>query len=60
MIKVDLFGINFDVQNNAAVLVLKSPEDTNGILLWIGIQEAKSIFAGLNKSQLPRPMSHDS
>lgn len=65
MIKVDIFGVNFDLQNNSAVVVLnKTDEDDEArksILLWIGALEAKSILAGLNKDKikLPRPLTHD-
>lgn len=52
-------GITIDPATQSPIVVLRD-EKTNEILpIWIGLLEANAIAVGLEKTKLPRPMTHD-
>ena len=58
-IKMKVAGIILDPSNNVPVLILKDLEDRYTVPIWIGIVEASAIATELEKTEMPRPMTHD-
>lgn len=57
--RVNFAGMIMDQRSNAPLIFLKSIDDDQGILIWIGILEAASIASALQKFTFDRPMTHD-
>lgn len=58
MIQVTVEGIAIDQQNKTLV-ILRDPEETFCLPIWIGPAEAMAIQLELQQVKPPRPMSHD-
>src|SRR5512134_1517230 len=52
-------GITIDPATQSPIVILRDLENKNILPIWIGILEANAIAVGLEKVQLPRPMTHD-
>jgi uncharacterized protein len=58
LIEMKVASLTVDPFTNMPILILKDP-DGNKMPLWIGLTEASSIAAELERIQLDRPMTHD-
>ena len=58
-IEMKVAGIILDPSANVPVLILKDREDRYTVPIWIGIVEASAIATELEKTTMPRPMTHD-
>lgn len=60
MIKeMQIVGITIDPATQSPIVILRDMANQNILPIWIGILEANAIAVGLEKVQLPRPMTHD-
>jgi bifunctional DNase/RNase len=57
--KVTIAGLTMDPASNTPIIILKSEKDDHAIPIWIGLLEATSIAAALQKIEFDRPMTHD-
>ena len=57
--RANIAGMIMDQRSNTPMIFLKSIDDDQGILIWIGILEAASIASALQKFTFDRPMTHD-
>lgn len=57
--KVNIAGLVVDSKTNSPLIILKSIDDDQVILIWIGILEAASIANVLQNVTFDRPMTHD-
>lgn len=57
--EVNIAGMIMDPKSNTPMIFLKSIDDDQGILIWIGILEAASIVNVLQKFTFDRPLTHD-
>jgi bifunctional DNase/RNase len=58
-IEMKVAGIILDPSNNVPVLILKDRDERYTVPIWIGIVEASAIATELEKTEMPRPMTHD-
>ena len=58
-IEMKVAGIILDPSNNVPVLILKDRDERHTVPIWIGIVEASAIATELEKTEMPRPMTHD-
>jgi uncharacterized protein len=58
-IKMTVAGLTVDPGNKSPIVVLKDSDGKYMLPIWIGILEASSIAAQLEKIELSRPMTHD-
>lgn len=61
MVEVKIDDIQTDQNNGAPVVVLEEidGDPKRKMAIWIGESEAAAIKVGLEKTSLPRPMTHD-
>lgn len=59
LLEMKVFGLTIDPFTNAPIVILKDLDEKNALPVWIGILEASSIAAELEKVQFSRPMTHD-
>ena len=57
--EMQVIGITIDPVTQSPIVILRDKENLNTLPIWIGVLEANSIAAGLERLQLPRPMTHD-
>jgi uncharacterized protein len=57
--EVAVAGVTIDPVSKSPVVVLREPESGNVIPIWIGLLEANAIALALERTELPRPMTHD-
>ncbi|MEJ2658820.1 MAG: bifunctional nuclease family protein [Desulfobacterales bacterium] len=57
--KVNIAGMVIDKSSNIPLILLKSMEDEQAILVWVGVLEAASIASALQNITFDRPMTHD-
>jgi bifunctional DNase/RNase len=57
--EMQVVGITIDPSTQAPIVILRDEENRHILPIWIGILEANAIAIGLEKVQLPRPMTHD-
>ncbi len=58
-IEMKVAGIILDPSSNVPVLILKDRDERHTVPIWIGIVEASAIATELEKTEMPRPMTHD-
>ena len=58
-IEMKVAGITIDPLSNTPIVILKDPEGSNALPIWIGILEASAIATELGDVKPPRPMTHD-
>jgi len=58
-VKMKVVGLMVDPNNSGPVVVLRDEAGEHLLPIWIGILEASSIAAAMEKLQLARPMTHD-
>jgi bifunctional DNase/RNase len=56
---MQIVGITIDPATQSPIVILRDLANQNILPIWIGILEANAIAVGLEKVQLPRPMTHD-
>jgi bifunctional DNase/RNase len=56
---MQVVGITIDPATQSPIVILRDLDNKNILPIWIGILEANAIAVGLEKVQLPRPMTHD-
>lgn len=61
MVEVKIDGIRNDKDSNSPVVILEEidGDPKRKMAIWIGGSEAMAIKVGLEKTSLPRPMTHD-
>lgn len=57
--EMQVVGITIDPATQSPIVILRDAESQNILPIWIGILEANAIAVGLEKTKLPRPMTHD-
>jgi hypothetical protein len=57
--EMQVVGITIDPATQSPIVILRDLNNQNILPIWIGILEANAIAVGLEKVQLPRPMTHD-
>ncbi len=56
---MDVQGLMVDPYNQAYIVLLKDPEQTELLPIWVGNAEATAIGRALESAEAPRPMTHD-
>jgi bifunctional DNase/RNase len=56
---VTVYGVSFDVASKQPIVLLKVEDKNRFLPIWIGHPEAAAILMKLQKTELPRPMTHD-
>jgi bifunctional DNase/RNase len=59
MIKVEIYGVSFDLVGQQPVILLKTEEGNKFLPIWVGHPEAAAILMRLQDAEAPRPMTHD-
>lgn len=59
LVRMTVEGLLFDPRSSMYILLLKNPEGTATLPIWIGKPEADSIALALGKVATPRPLTHD-
>jgi bifunctional DNase/RNase len=59
MIHMRIHSLNVDATNNQPVVILRDPESSRLLPIWIGHAEATAILLELQRVHAPRPMTHD-
>lgn len=59
LLEMKVYGLTIDPFTNAPIVILKDLDEKNSLPVWIGVLEASSIAAELEKIQFSRPMTHD-
>jgi len=52
-------GLVLDPASNSPIIILKDPEGSTCLPIWIGVPEASSIATALKNIEVPRPLTHD-
>src|ERR1700712_675463 len=58
-IEVQIRGLMLDPVTNMPIVVLKDVASDLVLPIWVGVFEANAIALELEKSAMPRPMTHD-
>lgn len=58
-VEVQIRGLMMDPVTNTPVVVLKDAGSDAVLPIWIGMYEANAIALELDKTAMPRPMTHD-
>jgi uncharacterized protein len=58
-VEMQIRGLMMDPVTNTPIIVLKDVESDQVLPIWVGIFEANAIALELEKTTLPRPMTHD-
>lgn len=59
MVKMRVVGVIFDHNLSSAMIVLLDPQLERALPIWIGPVEGDAIVKGLQRANMPRPMTHD-
>ncbi|HUY81103.1 MAG TPA: bifunctional nuclease family protein [Acidobacteriaceae bacterium] len=52
-------GLMVDPSTNMPIVLLKDPQSEALLPIWVGLYEANAIALEVEKSQTPRPLTHD-
>ena len=58
-VEVQIRGLMMDPTTNMPILVLKDVASEMVLPIWVGMMEANAIAHELDKTAMPRPMTHD-
>jgi hypothetical protein len=58
-IEMKIRGLMVDPSTNMPIVLLKDPQSDTLLPIWVGLYEANAIAFEVEKSQLPRPLTHD-
>lgn len=59
LVPVRVWGLIFDPNTHHTVVVLLDPIGERILPIWIGAVEGNAIALGIQRTRVPRPMSHD-
>jgi len=58
-VEMRIKGLMIDPVSNMPIIILKTPEGSSVLPIWVGIFEANAIAMQLEEIVSPRPMTHD-
>jgi len=58
-IEMKIRGLMVDPSTNTPIVLLKDPQSEALLPIWVGLYEANAIALEVEKSQTPRPLTHD-
>jgi len=58
-IEMKIRGLMVDPSTNMPIVLLKDPKSEALLPIWVGLYEANAIWLEVQKSQTPRPLTHD-
>ena len=58
-VEMQIRGLMMDPVTNMPILLLKDVGSDRVLPIWVGVFEANAIALELNKTAMPRPMTHD-
>jgi uncharacterized protein len=58
-IEMKIRGLMIDPSTNMPIVLLKDPQSEALLPIWVGLYEANAIYLEVEKSQTPRPLTHD-
>ena len=58
-IEMKIRGLMVDPSTNMPIVLLKDPQSEALLPIWVGLYEANAIALEVEKSQTPRPLTHD-
>lgn len=58
-IEMKIRGLMVDPSTNMPIVLLKDPAGETLLPIWVGLYEANAIALEVEKSQAPRPLTHD-
>ena len=58
-VEMKIRGLTMDPVTNMPVVILKDVGSDVVLPIWVGVYEANAIALGIEKSVVPRPMTHD-
>jgi hypothetical protein len=58
-IEMKIRGLMVDPSTNMPIVLLKDPKSEALLPIWVGLYEANAIALEVEKSQTPRPLTHD-
>jgi bifunctional DNase/RNase len=58
-IEMKIKGLMIDPVSNMPIIILKNPDGSSVLPIWVGIFEANAIAMQLEEIVSPRPMTHD-
>jgi len=58
-IEMKIRGLMVDPSTNMPIILLKDPQSEALLPIWVGLYEANAIALEVEKSQTPRPLTHD-
>ncbi|HEY3314859.1 MAG TPA: bifunctional nuclease family protein [Bacillota bacterium] len=59
MIELKVERVGFDLENQQAVIILKSTQDDRLLPIWVGALEGNAVAMMVEGIEPPRPMTHD-
>jgi bifunctional DNase/RNase len=58
-VRMEVRGLMMDPSSNVPIVILREPNSSRFLPIWIGIFEANAIALQLEEIEPPRPMTHD-
>jgi uncharacterized protein len=58
-IEMKIRGLMVDPSTNMPIVLLKDPQSEALLPIWVGLYEAQAIALEVEKTQTPRPLTHD-
>lgn len=58
-IEMKIRGLMVDPSTNMPIVLLKDPQSEALLPIWVGLYEAQAIVREVEKSETPRPQTHD-
>jgi uncharacterized protein len=58
-VEMKIRGLVMDPATNMPIVILKDVQSETVLPIWVGLYEANAIALEIEKSTLPRPMTHD-
>ncbi len=58
-VEMKIRGLIVDPSTNMPIVLLKDPQSEALLPIWVGIYEAQAIALEVEKTQAPRPLTHD-
>ncbi len=58
-VEMKIRGLVMDPTTNMPIVILKDVQSETVLPIWVGLYEANAIALEIEKSTLPRPMTHD-
>ncbi|HZD49558.1 MAG TPA: bifunctional nuclease family protein [Silvibacterium sp.] len=58
-VEMKIRGLMVDPSTNMPIVLLKDPQSEALLPIWVGLYEAQAIALEVEKTQTPRPLTHD-